>query len=453
MGERLLVVDGDDALFEEVRDALNGDGVVVSTTGAGDEALRLLDEHEFDAVLTDLDLDGMHGLELCERITTSRPDVPVVVATEHGNMDTAVAAIRVGADDFVSKPLDAEAVEQAVKRAIERGRLRREVKRIQGDSTPRAGGIRGFVGESSAMKRVFDLIRQVSRTDASVLITGESGTGKELVARALHRLSHRSDGPFVAINCAAMPANLLESQLFGHVKGAFTDAKEDRTGLISQASGGTLFMDEIGDMPLEMQPKLLRVLQEQRLRPVGGNTEVSFDTRILSSTNRDLDRCVDSGEFREDLFYRINVVRIDVPPLRSRGTDVLLLAQHFVEEAAENIGKSVTGITAEAAQKLRAYDWPGNVRELQNYIERAVTLTKYEELVIEDLPEKVRQYASTDLVISGARPEQMPTLAEVERRYVNRVLRSVDGNKTRAAKILGLDRRTLYRRLERFERE
>jgi len=307
-----------------------------------------------------------------------------------------------------------------------------------------------LVGESTAMRRVYDLIHQVSRTSASVLITGESGTGKELVARALHRLSDRQQGPFVAINCAAMPATLLESELFGHVKGAFTDAKEASTGLLLQASGGTLFMDEVGEMPLDMQPKLLRVLQERRMRPIGGDSEVEFDTRIISSTNRSLDQCVDNVKFRGDLFYRINVVRIDVPPLRARGNDILLLAQHFLDRTAGETGKAVSGITAAAARRLSDYDWPGNVRELENAIERAVTLTKYEELVVDDLPEKIRGYESQSLVISGDRPEEMPTLDEVAHRYIRRVLRAVDGNKTRAAKILGLDRRTLYRRLDRL---
>jgi two-component system response regulator HydG len=296
------------------------------------------------------------------------------------------------------------------------------------------------------------MIAQVSETDASVIISGESGTGKELVARALHRRSSRS-GPFVAINCAAMPAALLESELFGHVKGAFTDARTAREGLFLRANGGTLLLDEIGEMPLEMQAKLLRVLQESKVRPVGGDREIEFDTRILAATNRDIESEIEEGNFREDLYYRLNVVRIHVPPLRSRGRDVLLLAQSFVERIAKQTGKSVLGIASSAAQKLLEYDWPGNVRELENSIERAVVLTKFEDITVDDLPEKIRQHDSGTLVVAGDNPEEMPTLAEMERRYVERVLKVVSGNKTHAARVLGLDRRTLYRKLERFERE
>jgi two-component system response regulator HydG len=286
--------------------------------------------------------------------------------------------------------------------------------------------------------------------DAPVLITGESGTGKELVARAIHKRSERGEGPFIAVNCAAMPPNLLESELFGHVRGAFTDAKRSHDGLFVQASGGTLFLDEIGEMPLEMQPKLLRALEERSVRPIGGTQNVSFDTRIIAATNRDLETDVEDGRFREDLFYRIDVVRIHVPPLRSRGNDVLLLAQHFLERVASRAGKAVTGFTGAAAQRLLEYDWPGNVRELQNFIERAVTLTRFEEITVDDLPKKIRNYHASQMVIVGDDPEQLMSLEELERRYIQRVLKAVTGNKTQAARVLGLDRRTLYRKLKRY---
>jgi two-component system response regulator HydG len=313
--------------------------------------------------------------------------------------------------------------------------------------------IGGLVGESEAMKKVFDLIRRVADTDTSVLITGESGTGKELVARALHEGSARGDASFIAVNCAAVPANLLESELFGHAKGAFTDAKRDRKGLFLRAEGGTVLLDEIGEMPSEMQPKLLRVLQERKLRPVGADGEIPFDTRIVSSTNRDLETAVEEGRFREDLFYRLNVVQIHVPPLRARGNDILLLAQHFLEQVAERMDKAVRGITSEAAKKLLEYDWPGNVRQLENVIERAVTLTQFDKLTVEDLPDKITAYEAPPQQLGAADPEHMLSLAELERRYIEQVLTATDGNKTQAAKVLGLDRRTLYRKLERWEKE
>jgi DNA-binding NtrC family response regulator len=450
MSARVLVVDDDQSMCDLVQDALDARDFAVVTTTRGEEALGLLKNEEFDVVVTDLELGGMHGLEVCERIVANRPDIPVVVITAYGSMDTAIAAIRVGAHDFINKPVEMSALAHAVQRAAQHKELTEEVRRLR-ESV--AGGIalEEFVGESAAMRRVYELIRQVSGTDAPVLITGESGTGKELVARALHRHSARRDGAFVAINCAAMPATLLESELFGHVRGAFTDAKDTREGLFVEASGGTLFLDEIGEMPLEMQPKLLRVLQESKVRPVGSNTEVAFDTRVISSTNRDLESEIEEGGFREDLFYRINVVGIPVPPLRSRGRDILLLAQHFLDRVAARAQKAVSGISRAAAQKLLEYDWPGNVRELENCVERAVTLTKFEEIAVDDLPEKVSKYESTAMIIAGADPDEMPTLEEVERRYVRRVLKAVGGNKTHAARVLGLDRRTLYRRLERFD--
>jgi two-component system response regulator HydG len=283
----------------------------------------------------------------------------------------------------------------------------------------------------------------------SVVITGESGTGKELVARALHDLSGRSRGPFVAINCAAMPPALLESELFGHMRGAFTDAVACKRGLLVEANRGTILLDEIGDMPGEMQVKLLRALQERRVRPIGGQREVAFDARIIAATNRDLAKDVESGRFREDLYYRINVVEIPVPALRDRGHDVLLLAQWFLDRTAERTGRPVRGISSAAAQRLLAYSWPGNVRELENCIESAATLARFQELTPGDLPEKVRGYEPAN----GAE-EQVPvalvTVDELEKQHLLRVLRAVKGNKMRASRILGFDRRTLYRKLERY---
>ncbi len=375
--------------------------------------------------------------------------MPVVVVTGNASFDAAVAAIRAGAYDFVTKPVDGKLLALVVARAVQHGQLRQEVKRLRQAvvDTQRLGQL---LGESPAMKRVFDLVARVADSDASVLIMGESGTGKELIARALHDQSARRAGPFVAVNCAAMPPALLESELFGHARGAFTDAKSTRTGLFAQASGGTLFLDEIGELPLEMQPKLLRALQERKVRPVGGNEEVAFDARIVTATNRDLEAEVDEKRFREDLYYRINVVRVDAPPLRERGGDVLLLAQHFVERFAARSSKAVRGIHAAAAERLVAYDWPGNVRELENCIERAVALLRFDEVTVDDLPEKIRHYRAERLVFAVDDLGEVVTIDELERRYIQRVLTLLGGNKSRAATVLGLDRRTLYRRLDRY---
>jgi two-component system response regulator HydG len=301
------------------------------------------------------------------------------------------------------------------------------------------------------MRRVYEVLDRISDSAVTVLITGESGTGKELVARALHRRGSRCDGPFVAINCAAMPESLLESELFGHVRGAFTDARTSRVGLLLRAHRGTLLLDEIGEMPPGMQAKLLRALEERRVRPVGGSDEVPFDARIVAATNRDLAAAVEAGAFREDLYFRLNVMQIDLPPLRARGNDVLLLAQRFLERSSHRAGRPVIGIAPEAARKLLAYHWPGNVRELHNCMERAVALARYEQITVDDLPERITAYrpARIDLP-SGEDPDNLPPLDEIDRRYVVRVLEAVGGHRARAAAILGVDRKTLYRKLERW---
>jgi two-component system, NtrC family, response regulator AtoC len=449
MPGRVLIVDDDQSLGETMEAALRRANFQATARTNADEALALLDQQDFDVVVTDLNMDGMNGLALCERIASNRPDVPVVVMTAFGSMETAVAAIRAGAYDFIAKPFELEELRLTCEHAVQHRALREEVKRLRLE-VGRSSMSREIIGSSPAMAKVWDLVDRVSETDATVLITGESGTGKELVARALHNRSRRSAGPFVAINCAAMPEALLESELFGHVRGAFTDAKAARRGMFLQASGGSMFLDEIGELPLGMQPKLLRALQDKQVRPVGGDHEETYDARIIAATNRDLEHDVEERRFREDLFYRINVVHIPVPPLRARGNDVLLLAQHFVSHFSEQLGKHIVGISSQVGEKLLAYRWPGNVRELQNCIERAVALTRYEELTVQDLPEKVRDYRDAPLFIPGEDPVELLPMDEVERRHILRVLKAVGGNKTTAAEVLGFDRRTLYRKLERY---
>lgn len=448
---RLLVVDDDPGMCDMLEATLTKRGYDVATANDEAGAVTALHERELDAVVTDLRLGDESGIAICRQAAELRPDLPVIVITAFGSMDSAVAAMRAGAYDFITKPVDLEQLAFSVKRAVEHHRLRTEVRLLR-DRHSVAGPVGELVGQSPAMRRVYDLIDRVSASDASILVTGESGTGKELVARALHNRSGR-EGRFVAVNCAAISAQLLESELFGHVQGAFTDARSDRDGLFVDSNGGTLMLDEIGEMPIEMQSKLLRALQERKVRPVGGSQEIEFDTRIIAATNTDIDEAVDRGDFREDLFYRINVVRIALPPLRARGNDVLLLAQHFLESQAERAGKDVVGITPDAAAKLLHYDWPGNVRELENVMERAVTLTRFDSITLEDLPDRVREHESANLVVDSDDPDHLPTLDQLERRYVARVLKAVAGNKTQAARVLGVDRRTLYRKLERYEKE
>ena len=449
MNERVLVVDDERAMCDVLDTGLREKGFEPRCTTSASEALELLATTEFDAVVTDLHMRGMNGLELCERIVANRPDVPVVVITAFGSLETAIGAIRVGAYDFITKPLEIDALALVLERAVERRHLAEEVKRLRG-LVQTSERFEEMVGTSPAMREVYGLLERITDSDASVLVTGESGTGKEIVARALHRRSRRRRGPFVALNCAAMPEPLLESELFGHVRGAFTDARASRTGLFLQASGGTLLLDEIGELPLSLQPKLLRALQERAVRPVGGDAEMPFDARLIATTNRDLESAIEEGQFRDDLYFRINVIRVHLPPLRARGSDVLLLAQHFLAHHAERAGKRVTGLSPAAAERLLAYAWPGNVRELQNCIERAVALARYQEIAVDDLPEKIRAYRSSHVLLASDDPSELVPLEEVERRYILRVMEAVGGNKTIAAQVLGVGRKTLYRKLEQY---
>jgi DNA-binding NtrC family response regulator len=421
-------------------------GFEVSEAADNEAALDVIRAHPVDAVVTDVQLGSASGISLCRQLAELVPDVPVIVATGHGNLDVAVEAIRAGAYDFIMKPITSDTFVIALERAVRHRRLTSEIRRLRHDDGGRVPAT--IVGESTAIRHVNELIDQVADSQATVLITGESGTGKELVARALHERGQRAKGPFVAVNCAAMPATLLESEFFGHVRGAFTDAKRARTGLFAQAGAGTLFLDEIGEIPQETQVKLLRVLQERKLRPIGGDVEVPFSARLVVATNRDLQAEVDAGRFRADLFYRINVVRIDVPPLRKRDADVLVLAHHFLRQQAAQSRKAVVAISAPAARKLMDYTWPGNVRELENCLQRAVALAHYSEVTVEDLPEAVQSYEPPQVVVE--RPEEMPTLDEMQRRYIRRVLAACHGNKTQTARVLGIYRRALYRRMNQL---
>jgi len=446
----VLVVDDDRNMCELLADSLGPLGFEVTWCTDPHRAEALAHDQRFEAVLTDVNMRGLDGFELCQRLVKTEPELPVLVFTAFGSLETAVRAIRAGVYDFLTKPLDVDVVALALQRAVSHRALRREVRTLK-RVVAETRGFEELVGASPAMQAVYELVERAAPSEASVLITGESGSGKEVVARALHQRSRRREGPFVAINAAALPDNLLESELFGHEKGAFTDARTARAGLFVKASGGTLFLDEIADLPLGLQPKLLRALQERRVRPVGADEEIPVDVRVVAATNRDLAVAVEERRFREDLYYRIDVIHVAVPPLRARGGDILLLAGHFLERFALQSQKSVSGFTPAAAARLLEYSWPGNVRELSNCVERAVALCRDDAIDTVDLPDKIRAFETSHVLVTSHDPTELVSLEEVERRYIERVMEATQGNKSEAARILGLDRKTLHRKLDVYK--
>jgi DNA-binding NtrC family response regulator len=448
---RVLVIDDEQALLDTITRLLEGRGHRALAASSAEQGFAIVEAQPVDVVITDLQLGGeIDGIEICRQLAHRFPGLPVIVVTAFGSVEVAVEAMRAGAYDFLSKPIDIDVTVMTVERALGHQRLAQEVRRLR-RRVEVAKGFGDLIGASPPMQVVFDLLGRAAESDATVLISGESGTGKELVARALHREGRRRGGPFVAINCAAMPETLLESELFGHAKGAFTDARKERMGLFVKANGGTLFLDEVGEMPLAMQVKLLRALQERTVRPVGSEVDRPFDVRVVCATNRDLEHEVDEGRFRGDLFYRLNVIHIEVPPLRDRGAqDILALADHFLRRACSDTGKDVADISSGAAEQMLGYGWPGNVRELQNCIERAVALTREDRINVDDLPAKLREQPHQAIMPSIDEPMDFVPLEEVERRYVARVLHAAGGNRTAAARILGLDRKTLRRKLTRW---
>jgi len=452
MADKILVVDDDPHMLEAVSLALEAAGYDIIQRRTVKDGVAFLDSdagEDLALLVSDLQIGLASGLDLCAHASRVRPHVPAIVITGHASVKTAVEAMRQGVWDYLIKPVSFDELELQAKRAIEHARLTFEVQRLRREVRSAEEG--EFIGTSPTVRELKDLVRRVAGTEVGVLLLGESGTGKEVVAQTIHKLGARGAGPFVAINCAALPETLLESELFGHARGAFTDAKKQRRGLFLEASGGTLFLDEIGEMPISMQPKLLRALQERVVRPVGGDQSVPFDTRVIAATNRDLGQATKDGSFREDLYYRLNVVQIDLPPLRARGPDILLLAQTFIERFATRHKVDVKGLSPEAAEKLLRYAWPGNVRELMNAIERGVALARTTTLQVSDLPERVREAERQRIDFSAEDPEDFVSLEEMERRYVQRVLDSVGGNKSHAARILDVDRKTLLRKLKREE--
>ncbi|MEA3361683.1 MAG: sigma-54 dependent transcriptional regulator [Thermodesulfobacteriota bacterium] len=445
---RILVIDDDQALCDLLEEDLCRRGHRIWTALKVADGRELLHQQEIDIVLTDLNMPGTSGIEFCGELHNNRPDLPVVIMTAFGSLETAIAALRAGAYDFVTKPVDLDLLNISLKRALQHRHLQEKVRLLK-EQVRRQQPDDELLGESPGLQNIKQQIVRIADLDTSVLISGESGTGKELVARSLHRQSKRHEGPFVAINCAALPENLLESELFGHVRGAFTDARETRKGLFLEASGGTLLLDEIAELPLALQPKLLRVLEDHKIRPLGGSREIECDVRVLAASHRNLEERVATGRFRSDLFYRLNVIELELPPLRDRGNDILLLASKFIQQLGQRFNKSVVGLAQPAAACLLAYPWPGNVRELRNVIERALVLTLHDQLTVEDLPEQIRRPngkvpLSTSLVDEG----NIVTLDEMERRYIQQVLEQLEDNRTLAARLLGIDRKTLYRKLK-----
>ena len=434
----ILVVDDSEPTLEVLRRNLEAEGYRVQTASSVDEAVRTLEVAAVDLVVTDVHMPRVSGLDLVRHVSENLRGTEVCVITGYPNVDGAVSAIKNGATDYLTKPFtDAELI-TAVRRALERV----EGRRAASSGPPASAEHHGLLGRSAAMRRLAAQIERASRTRATTLITGESGTGKELVARAIHYASARAQAPFVPINCGAIPENLLESELFGHVKGAFTGATSTRAGFFLTADGGTVFLDEVGETSMSMQVKLLRVLQDGEVRMVGSSRARATDARVVAATNKDLARLVESGSFREDLFFRLNVLTIDVPPLRERGDDVVLLARHFARRYSESLGEQAPPELMEAALRaLLEYGWPGNVRELENVIQRLVVMSDGGPIEPRDLPSLMRFTAPRPP------PDLRRTLAEVERAHMRAVLDSVGGNKSQAAQILGVDRKTLRARL------
>jgi DNA-binding NtrC family response regulator len=448
----ILVVDDEKNIRQGLAKSLELDGYQVFTAEDGSEAMKVMVKAEIDLVITDLRMPRVSGEELLKKVSSSYPTVPVIILTGHGTVENAVDAMRDGAYDFLTKPLNLDRLSLLVKRAlssrelvIKHRELQEEVRKLESRKNRSS-----IIGKSSAMQRVFELIQQVASTKASVLITGESGVGKEMVADAIHQESQRAGKPFVKVHCAALSESLLESELFGHEKGAYTGAVSQRKGRFELSEGGTIFLDEIGEINPSVQIKILRVLQERSFERVGGSQTITVDTRIVTATNRDLKQEIADGNFREDLYYRLNVVNIHIPPLRERKDDIQLLASAFLKEFAEENGKALEGIDNKASMALYNYSWPGNIRELRNCIESAVVMAKGHFIMLQDLPPDISATAEDE---GSIRIPMGTTMAESEKLIIRSTLNFAKGNKSRTAEILGIGRKTLHRKIHDFGME
>jgi two-component system response regulator PilR (NtrC family) len=445
-GARILVVDDEPSMREFLEILLVRQKCKVDLAAGGQQAIDLLGQKEFDVVITDLKMPRISGLDVLRAVREKRDTTEVILVTAFATAETAISAMKEGAYDYLTKPFKVDEIVVTIERALEKRRLVQDNAALRQELSGRVR-LGNLIGRSAAMQQVFALIRKVADTKTSVLISGESGTGKELVARAIHSQGKRADKPFIAVNCGAIPDTLMESELFGHVRGAFTGAVKDKDGLFVAADQGTLFLDEIGELSPPMQVKLLRALQERRIKPVGGVHEILVNVRVLAATNRDLDEEVEANRFRSDLFYRLNVIPLLIPPLRQRREDIPLLVNHFVRHFAAQMEQPVQRVTADAMSQLCRYHFPGNVRELENLIERAVTLASDDHIDVDLLPElrASKEIAPTELPETGIDLDRH--MAEIERSWVESALERTDGNRTEAAKLLGISLRSLRYRL------
>lgn len=443
---KILLVDDEVDLLRGFQTFLTDEGYAVVTAASGQEGLAQFDAEAPEVTVLDLKMPGMDGMAVLERILARDPDAVVIAITGYGTIDNAVAALKAGASDFIQKPFDLAAFAVAIEQALKARQLKAENRTLR-QVLARRVRFENIIGKSEAMARVFDLMRKVSDLDAHVLITGESGTGKELVARGIHAHSERRERPFIALNCGGLPEALVESELFGHVKGAFTDAKQARKGLIEQARGGTFFLDEIGELPMPIQVKFLRVLEDHQIRRVGSNREVEIDWRLICATHRDLKALIETGAFREDLFFRINTIEIHLPSLRQRPEDIDLLAHHFLTHFAEAQGKAITGLSRDALSVLRAHSWPGNVRELMHVIEQVVALSDGAVIQRADLPDAI----AGEMASVNAEGHLQARVAAYEKRVIRDALEKYAGNITQTAKALGLTRSGLQKKIARLD--
>lgn len=454
----LLVVDDEASIRELLEIMLKREGYDVATAVSGEDAVKALGKHTYDAVITDIAMPGISGIELLSKVRQQSFDTAVVVMTAHGSTESAVEAMKLGATDYLTKPFQIDEMKIAVANALKIRAIERENRQLRSE-LGRSFSVDNIIGNSPAMQPVFEMIKRVSATKSNIMILGESGTGKELVAHAIHRNSSDPSAPFVVINCAAVPESLIESELFGHKRGAFTGAVADKEGIFEQAAGGSLFLDEVGDIPLAVQVKLLRAIQQKTFRPVGGTEDKTVDVRILCATNKNLEEMTAKGQFREDLFYRLNVIQIRLPSLRERREDIPALAEHFLRKFAVTMGKPVKSFSKEAMRMLQTYDFPGNVRELENLVERAVALETQSVILPESLPQKLLM-AQKGAVTAPAMPSGFPApsgpfdlergVEEFERAHIMRALEQTNGMKKKAAALLGISFRSLRYRIEKY---
>ncbi len=446
---RILIIDDNETHNLAVEEGLERVGYRCKTAATGREALSALEQESFDLVITDLRLPDVGGLEILKTVKENDLGAEVIVVTGHGSVESAVAAMKDGASDYLTKPVNLEELRTKVKKALEKQQLSRENKELH-EVLEKRLGFEGISGSSPRMQRIFDVIRQIAPTDTTVLITGESGTGKELVARAIHNRSRRKGQSFVAINCAAFAEGVLESELFGHEKGAFTGAVQKRLGRVESANKGTLFLDEVGEMPLATQVKLLRVIEQREITRVGSNAQIDVDVRFLAATNRNLKAAIADGTFREDLYFRLKVVNVEIPPLRERPEDIPPLIDQFLSEFASKHHKKVDGISHDARNSLMSYEWPGNVRELRNAVENMVVFSRTSELSVQDLPLDITP-AEASPPLFREKSDGARSLASLERHAIEDALSKVDGNREKAAQMLGISERTLYRKIKVYE--